>query len=276
MGTDKRNRKKQNRQMRLNEVARVNKRRRNQRNLVRIFIVLFVVVGITGIIAISGSRNDDTPVATDPTLSPDDTTSTTTTGPVLEGRSITGETPCPATDGSEERAAQFEQAPPTCIDPAVQYRAIVSTNKGDFTILLDPSRAPLAVNSFITLARYKYFDGTQCHRAIPNFVVQCGDPTATGSGGPGYQFVDELPTAGEYKVGSIAMANAGPNTNGSQFFIITGSDGAGLPPNYTLFGEVIEGLTSTVPALDALGNPENNGVPPKQPIVINAITILEG
>ncbi|NCZ91108.1 MAG: peptidylprolyl isomerase, partial [Actinobacteria bacterium] len=91
-------------------------------------------------------------------------------------------------------------------------------------------------------ARYKYFDNTNCHRAIVNFVVQCGDPTATGSGGPGYQFADELPAAGSYKVGSIAMANSGPNTNGSQFFVITGSDGASLPPNYTLFGQVTEGL----------------------------------
>ena len=151
----------------------------------------------------------------------------------------------------------------------------MSTNKGDFTIELDQSKAPLAVNSFVTLARYKYFDGTQCHRAIPNFVVQCGDPTATGSGGPGYQFADELPAQGDYKIGSIAMANSGPNTNGSQFFIITGSDGAALPPQYTLFGQVTKGLDTTVPALDAAGNSENNGVPPKELIVISSVTIVQ-
>jgi peptidyl-prolyl cis-trans isomerase B (cyclophilin B) len=273
MGTDKRNRKKQNRQKRLNEVARSNKRRRNQRNIVRVFIVLFIVVAVAGVFNLTG--NDPTPTASTDAPSTAETTETTT-APALEGRTISGDTPCPATDGSEERAVQFEKAPPTCIDPAIQYRAVVSTNKGDFTIFLDPAKAPLAVNSFVTLARYKYFDGTECHRAIPNFVVQCGDPTATGSGGPGYQFADELPEAGEYKIGSIAMANAGPNTNGSQFFVITGTDGAGLPPNYTLFGEVIEGLDSTVPTLDALGNPEDNGVPPKERIVINAITIIEG
>ena len=88
--------------------------------------------------------------------------------------------------------------------------------------------AVLATNNFVVLARYKYFDGTKCHRAITDFVVQCGDPTTTGSGSPGYSFADELPAQGEYKIGSIAMANSGPNTNGSQFFIITGENGATL------------------------------------------------
>ena len=270
MGTDKRSRKKENRQKRLDELARANKRRRTQRNVVRIFIVLAIVVSVAGIFSVTGGdQTAEAPATTEP-VAP------TTTAALVEGRTITGDTPCPATDGSEERASQFEKAPPTCIEDGVVYTAVVSTNKGDFTIRLDQGKAPLAVNSFVTLARYKYFDGTQCHRAIPNFVVQCGDPTATGSGGPGYQFADELPAQGEYKVGSIAMANSGPNTNGSQFFVITGSDGAALPPQYTLFGEVIDGLDTTVPALDALGNSENNGVPPLEQIVINSVTIVEG
>ena len=270
MGTDKRSRKKENRQKRLTELARANKRRRTQRNVVRIFIVIAIVVSVAGIFSVTGGdQSAETPTTTT-TL-----TDTATTLAPLEGRKITGDTPCPAADGSEERAAQFEKAPPTCIDDGVTYLAVVNTNKGEFTVRLDQSKAPLAVNSFVTLARYKYFDGTQCHRAIPNFVVQCGDPTATGSGGPGYQFADELPAQGEYKVGSIAMANSGPNTNGSQFFVITGSDGAALPPQYTLFGEVTDGLDTTVPALNAAGNPENNGVPPLEQIVINSITIVQ-
>ena len=113
----------------------------------------------------------------------------------------------------------------------------------------------MTVNNFVVLARYHYFDNTICHRAIPSFAVQCGDPTGTGTGGPGYSFADELPAAGSYKVGSIAMANSGPDTNGSQFFIITGANGVALPANYTLFGEVTDGLDTTVKALDALGNP---------------------
>jgi cyclophilin family peptidyl-prolyl cis-trans isomerase len=270
MGTDKRSRKKENRQKRLNELARANKRRRTQRNVVRIFIVIAIVVSVAGIFSVTGGdQSAETPTTTSAPAE------TATTVAPLEGRTISGDTPCPAVDGSEERAGQFEKAPPTCIEDGATYLAVVSTNKGDFTIKLDQSKAPLAVNSFVTLARYKYFDGTQCHRAIPNFVVQCGDPTATGSGGPGYQFADELPAQGEYKIGSIAMANSGPNTNGSQFFVITGSDGASLPPQYTLFGEVTDGLDTTVPALNAAGNPENNGVPPLEPIVINSVTIVQ-
>ena len=110
----------------------------------------------------------------------------------------------------------------------------MTTNKGAYTIALDAAAAPLTVNNFVVLARYHYFDNTICHRAIPQFAVQCGDPTGTGSGGPGYAFADELPAAGSYKVGSIAMANSGPDTNGSQFFIITGDNGVALPPDYTL------------------------------------------
>lgn len=270
MGTDKRSRKKENRQKRLNELARANKRRRTQRNVVRIFIVIAIVVSVAGIFSVTGGdQSAETPTTTSAPAE------TATTVAPLEGRTISGDTPCPAVDGSEERAGQFEKAPPTCIEDGATYLAIVSTNKGDFTIKLDQSKAPLAVNSFVTLARYKYFDGTQCHRAIPNFVVQCGDPTATGSGGPGYQFANELPAQGEYKIGSIAMANSGPNTNGSQFFVITGSDGASLPPQYTLLGEVTDGLDTTVPALDAAGNPENNGVPPLETIVINSVTIVQ-
>ena len=107
--------------------------------------------------------------------------------------------------------------------------------------------------------------------------MQCGDPTATGSGGPGYSFADELPQAGEYKLGSIAMANSGPNTNGSQFFIITGDQGVTLPPSYTLFGQVTSGLDTTVPALNAASNPDPaaNGVPTLEPLIIVSVVITE-
>ena len=128
----------------------------------------------------------------------------------------------------------------------------------------------------MVLARYHYFDDTECHRAIPGFVVQCGDPTATGTGGPGYTIPDELPLGGEYQIGSLAMANTGaPDSGGSQFFIITGPNGAALPPQYSLFGDVIGGLDSTVADLDAVANPENNGTPPLEQIIIESITITE-
>ena len=107
--------------------------------------------------------------------------------------------------------------------------------------------------------------------------MQCGDPTGTGSGGPGYSFADELPAAGSYKIGSIAMANSGPATNGSQFFVVTGANGVALPPDFTLFGQVTDGLDTTVKALNALGNPDQlaNGVPPVEQIIVQSVTITE-
>ena len=190
---------------------------------------------------------------------------------------VYGTTECPPVDGASTQTQDFDDSFALCIDPAKTYTAVVKTNMGTYSAVLDATKAPGAVNNFVSLARNKYFDGTTCHRAIPGFMVQCGDPTATGSGGPGYKFADEFPAAGEYKIGSLAMANSGPNTNGSQFFVITGDQGVSLPPNYTLFGQVTDGLDSTVTALDAAGNddPSSNGVPPLKEIKIESITITE-
>ena len=107
---------------------------------------------------------------------------------------------------------------------------------------------------------------------IFGFVIQCGDPTATGTGGPGYEFKDELPAAGIYKIGSLAMANAGPNTNGSQFFVISGQQGVDLPPKYTLFGQVTTGL-DTVATINNLGS-DGEGAP-ETPVNIQTVTITE-
>jgi len=268
MGTDKRNRKKENRRQRLDDLAKHQQRKRTRKLATRAAIFIAVVVGVALIISVSGGS--------DSTSTNDTTVDTTATAPV-EGRAITGDTPCPAVDGSEARASTFEKAPSNCLDAGKTYTAVVTTNKGEFTIVLDQKKAPLAANNFVTLARYKYFDNTQCHRAILDFVVQCGDPTATGSGGPGYLFADELPQAGEYKLGSIAMANSGANTNGSQFFIITGDQGITLPPSYTLFGQVTSGLDTTVPALNAASNPDPaaNGVPTLETITIVSVVITE-
>ncbi|NNE13164.1 MAG: hypothetical protein HKN41_13070, partial [Ilumatobacter sp.] len=163
---------------------------------------------------------------------------------------------CPATDGSEPKQQQFDTMQPFCIDVTKTYTAEIVTNFGDITVELLPEQAPQNVNNFVTLARYQYFDGTQCHRVLTDFVVQCGDPDATGFGGPGYTIPDELPLPGQYGPGSIAMANTGqPDSAGSQFFIITGPNGAALPPQYSLFGEVIGGYDTTVTQLNTLENP---------------------
>jgi cyclophilin family peptidyl-prolyl cis-trans isomerase len=287
VGTPKRERQKANRQQRLEELARQARNDKRKRTGMYIILIPIVAVAISGIVWLI-NRGDNGSAATDvttttlfatTTVDPNAPTTTTTPLPstIAPAPPLTGATPCPAADGSSPRTVAFAQAPPSCIDKTKTYTATVTTNKGAYTIALDAAAAPLTVNNFVVLARYHYFDSTICHRAIPQFAVQCGDPSGTGTGGPGYTFADELPAAGSYKVGSIAMANSGPDTNGSQFFIITGANGAALAPNYTLFGQVTDGLDTTVKALDALGNPDSaaDGVPPLEQIVIESVTITE-
>jgi len=181
-------------------------------------------------------------------------------------------TECPAADGSSPKTQKFSEPPPMCIDPAKTYTATMVTNKGTMTIALDPVAAPKTVNNFVFLARYHYYDDVTFHRIIPGFVIQGGDPQGTGMGGPGYKFEDELPRPGRYEIGSLAMANAGPNTNGSQFFIICGMNGMQLPPQYSLFGRVIGGL-DVVLELERVGSP-GAGVP-KQRVFMESVTIAE-
>ena len=146
------------------------------------------------------------------------------------------------------------------------------TSMGTMTISLDSASAPQTVNSFVFLARYHYYDGIIFHRIIKGFVCQGGDPTGTGTGGPGYRFADELPKAGRYEIGSLAMANAGPNTNGSQFFLISGPQGVRLPPQYALFGKVVKGLE----VVEAMQQVDTDGKDrPKTDVVIQSVTISE-
>jgi peptidylprolyl isomerase len=177
----------------------------------------------------------------------------------------------PNPDGSSPKQQKFDQEPPMIIDTAKRYTATMVTSHGTMVIELDPLAAPKTVNSFVFLARYHYYDGVIFHRIIPGFVLQGGDPTGTGTGGPGYKFADELPAGGRYQVGSLAMANAGPNTNGSQFFVISGPDGVRLPPQYALFGAVVSG-GDVVAAIDALGTRSGT---PKEKVTIESVTIAE-
>ena len=180
---------------------------------------------------------------------------------------------CPPAGGADTRTTTFDAPPPECLVDGVTYQAVVTTNTGEFTIELDPEQAPVAANNFAFLARNLYYDDTSCHRIIPSFVVQCGDPTGTGTGGPGYTIVDEPPPAGEYQLGSVAMAKrSDPDSAGSQFFIIIGPSGEALPPEYALFGQVVDGFDTTVAAMAAAGTPEGA---PSEPIRIESIRIVE-
>ena len=167
----------------------------------------------------------------------------------------------------------FSAPPPMCISTGKTYSATVNTDVGTFTVALDAKSAPKTVNNFVFLAREHFYDGLTFHRVIPGFVVQGGDPQGNGSGGPGYKFADELPKAGAYKVGSLAMANSGPNTNGSQFFVITGQQGVSLQPQYSLFGQVTDGLT-VAQAINRLGTNDEQGRPTAV-VKITSITIAE-
>ncbi len=164
---------------------------------------------------------------------------------------------CPPADGSAERRITFAAPPPNCVQRARSYRATVETDVGTFVADLDDERAPKTVNNFVFLARHHFYDGVPFHRVIPGFVVQGGDAEkGDGTGGPGYTVPDELPRAGPYPVGALAMANTGrPNTGGSQFFVVTGDQGTSLPPRYSLFGQVTQGL-DVVKKIEADGSSE--------------------
>lgn len=180
--------------------------------------------------------------------------------------------PCPNADGSSPRRVEFDGPPPMCIDPARTYTAEMVTSLGSMTIHLDAAAAPLTVNNFVFLARYHYYEGIIFHRIINGFMCQGGDPTGTGRGGPGYRFADELPKPGRYEIGSLAMANAGPDTNGSQFFLISGPSGVGLPPQYSLFGKVLKGLE----VVEAMQNVATGpGDKPVDDVVIQSVTVTE-
>jgi cyclophilin family peptidyl-prolyl cis-trans isomerase len=135
----------------------------------------------------------------------------------------------------------YKSCPPMVIDPAKQYEATIKTDAGDVVVKLYPDKAPLAVNSFVYLAREGWFNNTIFHRVLENFVAQGGDPSSSGMGGPGYQFKNENTTAQFDREGLLAMANSGPDTNGSQFFI-TYAPLANLNGGYTIFGEVTQGM----------------------------------
>ncbi len=176
----------------------------------------------------------------------------------------------PALDGSAPTIKRFGSMPPMGIDPAKRYSATLETTLGTMVIALDAAAAPLTVNNFVFLAAHHYYDGVIFHRIIKGFMCQGGDPEGSGRGGPGYKFGDELPKPGKYQIGSVAMANAGPNTNGSQFFIVSGPSGVGLPPLYSLFGQVVKGL-DVVEAMQSVAT--RPGDRPVEDVVIKSVTI---
>ena len=267
------------RRSRLEEAqAEMEKKAKTRRLYTSIGAGVAVVAVILGVIAMTGGKKDDKSES-----SKESTTtlaSTTTVEGAAElptppkGLTLTEATPCPPAGGSAKRVQKFAGPPPTCIDPAKKYSAAFSTTEGDFTAELDTDRAPVSVNNFVVLSRYHFYDGVPFHRTVPDFVIQAGD----GDGAPwgnndlGYSIQDELPeSSADYKDSSLAMANAGPNTNGSQFFIVLPGGGPKLnPANYSLFGQVTQGQD----VVNKIGT-YANGEAPTKAVVIKSVTITE-
>ncbi len=226
MGTEKRERQKANRALRQQEIEKAESRRRGFRIAAIVIGGLVAVFGLVWIATVVTGDDDEAtvttevvpdeslapavsepftepvstePVSSEPVSSEPASTDQAVVDPVTT-ESVTSDAvsteECPPEEGVTEAVQQFDSAPPMCLDPAATYQAIVTTNMGEFTIDLDQDAAPLTVNNFVFLARNLYYDDTPCHRIITDFVVQCGDPTGTGTGGPGYEFADELPEAG--------------------------------------------------------------------------------
>lgn len=181
--------------------------------------------------------------------------------------------PCSAVSAPAAKPEGGQTEPSEPLDPAKTYSLVVKTNCGDFTIQLDQKQAPHTAASLVKLAEDGFFDDVTFHRVVPGFVIQGGDPTGTGAGGPGYQTVDPPPAGAAYTRGVVAMAKTQAEragTAGSQFFVVTGAD-VGLPPDYAIVGKVTEGM-ATIDAIDALGTGDG---PPSEPVVIETIAVEE-
>jgi peptidyl-prolyl cis-trans isomerase B (cyclophilin B) len=209
-----------------------------------------VVVGTV----LAGCSDDSSDVARDP-------------APTREG---TGQICGYTSDG---QPAKDVDLPPEDATVSGDVPVVVESSAGDIAATLDADATPCTVNSFVSLADQGYFDGTTCHRLTTQgiYVLQCGDPTASGAGGPGYSFEDELSGKETYEAGTLAMANAGPDTNGSQFFIVY--EDSQLPPSYAVFGHVDDAGLKVVREIAEKGT--KTGAPdgpPKEPVEIDSVT----
>jgi cyclophilin family peptidyl-prolyl cis-trans isomerase len=246
----KRERQRQNREARRAFLEQETKKRKRKR-VARNFVVIAVIIGV--IIAVVA---------------------------IISGPETTAAATCDDVKVGDPKTTSYPAAPTFDIEPQfVVYRADMQTSCGKLSILLDPQQAPQTVNSFAFLAREHFYDGLSFHRVAKDFVVQGGDPKGDGTGGPGYSLPDEPPKDG-YKQYSVAMANSGPGTSGSQFFIVTSDQGAknlgGPPYQYSILGTVTKGF-ATVKRMNALGSTAQNpsDQKPRRPIVLDKVTIVE-
>ena len=267
MSTEKRQRQKAGRDARRAAAQKAKKRKQLIRRTIIVVIGLAIIIGISVAVTSGGG-------------SPKASTTTSTTAPRASAQQAADKAAvaagCPSSPTAKLTKPSWKTAPPMTIDTSKTYTATIKTDVGSFDVKLNAAGTPVTVNNFVFLANQKFYDCVTFHRVIPQFMDQTGDPTGTGTGGPGYTFADELPpkASPQYPLGSVAMANSGPNTNSSQFFIVAGPQGESLPASYSLFGQVTSGMNvvNTINA-DGNSNTASNGIPPKVIHRILSVTI---
>jgi len=264
--TEKRQRQKAGRDARRAAAQRAKKRKQLIRRTIIVVIGLAIIIGISVAVTSGGGS---------PKASTTSTTASSTSAQATADK-VAVAAGCPSSPTAKLTKPSWKTAPPMTIASSKTYTATIKTDVGSFDVKLNAAGTPVTVNSFVFLANQKFFNCVTFHRVIPQFMDQTGDPTGTGTGGPGYTFADELPAKAspQYPLGSVAMANSGPSTNGSQFFIVAGPQGESLPASYTLFGQVTSGM-SVVNKINGDGNsnPASNGVPPKVIHRILSVTV---
>jgi peptidyl-prolyl cis-trans isomerase B (cyclophilin B) len=260
----------------LRQQARRAEQARRTRQITMISVVCLVVVGLgVGGFFLFGQPGTTSNAAASATASASPSGTAAATPTASATPSLAAEPAKSCSYPTYGTAARNVGKPPTKPDWKATYQATIHTNRGNVVIDLLNSKATCTVNSFVYLASKKYFNHTHCLRlsTVDPYVLQCGDPTGTGSGGPGYKFNDENLAGAKYTPGMVAMANGGPDTNGSQFFIVYKN--SPLPPSYTPFGTVVKGL-GIIQNVAKAGSDNANGTGdghPKEKVVIESVTI---
>lgn len=226
-----------------------------------------VLIALLALLALAGCGDDDGSDSTADFSTPIETaTDVTETTAKSDEECADVAAPKAKPDGGAKK-------PQDKLDPAKTYKVKFETSCGDFEVELDVEGAPNTAASFAELARSGFYDDTIFHRIVPGFVIQGGDPTGEGTGGPGYETVDKPPSSATYKRGVVSMAKAPtekPGTSGSQFYVVTAAD-AGLPPEYAIVGKVSSGM-DTVARIEALGTPSEE---PSRPVVLERASVSE-
>ncbi|HZQ79258.1 MAG TPA: peptidylprolyl isomerase [Acidimicrobiia bacterium] len=266
MPDPKRERQRQNREAARAAQLEAARQERKRKSLIRGavgFVLIIVLFALWAWLQSSGGSKKASTTSASSTTASSGPTTTTTANAALAAIQCNDTKP-----PDNPNRPKFTAPPPMTIDTSKKYTATIDTSCGKIVIDLDAKGAPKTANNFVFLADKHFYDGLTWHRVVKDFVIQGGDPQGNGSGGPGYTFEDELPKDG-YKLGSVAMANSGPNTNGSQFFIVTGQSGTTLQNNYSRFGMVTSGL-DVAQKIESFANGDG---PPSRPLYIFSITI---